>query len=154
MAKKAQEEGLMQDQSDELESIVDFSEDIADAEKPDPLPIGEYPGVIVEATKKYGKESGRPYANIRVQIGRDAMPADYVEKWQKEQVNLTAMQFICEDTPQGRYNARRFCEAVGARMGKRLDLNELKGLDVKVAVNHDKDLNGDPVERVQRFLPV
>lgn len=138
------------DDNDMLEGVMEYSEDINDAERPEPLPRGDYPATILSVERTVGKESGRPYAKVQYQVDASDMPADYVEKYQVERKTLTGRHFFLEDTPQGRYNAKVYCQAIGAPMGNRLNLKDMTGLTCKLTLDHEDDLEGNPRESVRK----
>lgn len=152
MAKNnVKENTQLQDQTDdELESVMEYSENIEDAERPEPLPRSEYPATIIEASRTMGKESGRPYALVRYQISAEDMPADYVEKYQVDKKTIIGRHFFLEDTPMGRYNAKQYCMAVGAPMSNRISLRDFTGLTCKLSIEHEDDLEGNPRETIRR----
>ena len=42
-----------------------------------------------------------------------------------------------EDNPQARYGAKRFCEAIGAPLSKKIDVTEWIGMEAALEVDHD-----------------
>ena len=42
-----------------------------------------------------------------------------------------------EDNAKSRYGMRKWCEAIGAKMGKQVDPSEWLGMNCKVGVKHD-----------------
>jgi hypothetical protein len=139
----------------EIPSFIEYSEDISDAERPDPLPVGEYHAKIVDAGIARSKEKGNLYYFANFSIDRDAMPVDYVEKMgpQMEQLTLVHRIMGAADTPQGRFNAKNFCSAIGSPMSNRISpKEEWIGLEAKVKVEHGKDLEGNPRPEIRRVV--
>lgn len=154
-ARKSQEDEVMQSQTgdDEVESILEYSEDISTQERPPVLPIGEYRAEVSGVQLKHGKESGKPYLNVKASIGPDDQPADFVEALGTQQkVAVFGMVFGCEDNPVSRFNMRLFCEALGAPMSSRINPKDFIGKTCKVQVEHQNDLQGLPQPRVRKFL--
>jgi hypothetical protein len=138
------------------DTILTYSINIAEQEKPPVLPIGEYISTIRGVQKKYGKDSGRPYLTIKFVIDPDSLPADFVEaNGAQEPVNVYYMLFGCEDTPKSRFAMHSFCAAIGAPMSDRINVAEFMDQEARIQVEHQKDLvDGSDQARVRRVLPV
>lgn len=152
-AKAAQEAELQNSAGDEeeIDSILTYSIDLNDQEKPPVLPIGDYVAEITGVEKKYGKDSGRPYLNLKWSIPADNQPADFVEALGTQApVTVFQMVFGCEDTPTSRWNMANFCRAVGQPMSNSVDSRELLGRTGKITIKHTKDLNNQDQPAVQR----
>jgi hypothetical protein len=119
----------------EVSSIIEFDEDIANAEAPVPLPVGDYPAEIRGATKKTSG-AGNDYAQVTVFIAPEAYPADYSEG-DPDGTTLTYNRVSLMNTPAARHRLRKFLEAIGAPAGKTIDLNDWVGRSATVAVQHD-----------------
>ena len=122
---------------DELGSIVEYTEDLADAEAPDPLPSREYDAQITRAEQKFSNTSGKRYAAVTFSISTDQFPPDYPIENNPDGVNIIYRMVPLEDNPKARFQARRFIEAIGATPGKRIDLNDWVGQTAVVGVQHD-----------------
>ncbi len=135
---------------DELGSIVEYSEDITNAEAPDPLPPGDYEAEVKGAEQRIGVNTGKKYAAVQFYIPVDQYPADYVVENNPDGVIITFRRVSLEDTARGRHQARRFCEAIGAPTGKRLDLNEWVNLTARVGVQNEvyEGLNREVITKV------
>ena len=120
---------------DELPSIVEFSVDLGKQEAPEPLPVGEYVGVIRRVEVKESQRGTR-YAAVAFHIGADQFPADFKDGPEDGQT-LIYRRCSLEDNPQARYAARRFCEAIGAPLSKKIDVNEWVGHEAALDVEHD-----------------
>lgn len=116
-------------------SILEFSEDIGNAEAPTPLPIGEYPAEIRAATKKTSA-AGNEYGSVQFFIAPEAYPADFTEG-DADGALLTYNRVAVQDTPAARHRLRKFCEAIGAPTGKSLDMNDWIGRTATVSIQHD-----------------
>lgn len=119
----------------ELPSIVEYSVDISKQEEPEPLPAREYTGVIRSAAQRLSQKSTK-YGEVAFFIDADQYPADYTEG-NPEGMTLFYRRVSLEDNPMARYNTKKFCEAVGAPTGKKLDLSEWVGLEATVEVTHE-----------------
>lgn len=118
-----------------LPSIVSFSVDLSTAEAPAPLPAGEYRGTIRSASPKVS-QNGKKYAEVAFYIGSEQYPVDHKDG-NPDGTTIMFRRVSLEDTPQGRYGARRFLESIGAPLGKRIDLTEWSGREAAVEVGHE-----------------
>lgn len=144
--------GHMPDQ-DELGSIVEYSEDISEAEAPEPLPSAEYEATIKAAVQRIGTTSGKKYAAVTFHISVDEFPADYPVEDNPDGVSVTYRLVSLEDNPRARFQCRRFCEAIGAKAGKRIDLNEWVGLSAMVGIIKDT-FEGVPREAINKVSAI
>lgn len=135
-----------------LESILEYSIDLNDQEKPPVLPIGDYLAEIAGVELKHGKDSGRPYLNIKWSIAPDNQPADFVAALGTNQaVSVYSMVFGCEDNPQSRFNMKQFCKAIGQPMSNRINPKEFLGRAAKVTIKWGKDLNNQDKPEVGKI---
>ncbi len=120
---------------EELGSVVEYSVNLKDQDPPKPLPANNYVGVITAAEKRMSQR-GTVYGAITFNISPDQYPADFTEGNPTGTV-IVYRRVSLEDHPQARYGCRRFCEAIGAPLGKRIDVNEWVGLEAKLEVGED-----------------
>jgi len=116
--------------------ILEFSEDVGSQDAPVPLPAGDYTAEIRAAAKKTSATTGNDYVQVTFFIQPDQYPADYSEGDPDGQA-LTFNRVSTQDTPAGRYRLRKFLEAIGAKMGKSIDLNDWVGLTATVKVDSE-----------------
>ena len=121
---------------EDLPSIVEYSVDLNDQNAPEPLPTGEYVASI-RATKKRMSARETSYAEVLFHIPSDQYPADYTEG-NPDGTAIAYRRVSLEDTPQGRYGTRRFIEAIGAPLGKRVNLEDWLGMEAAVEVAHEE----------------
>lgn len=156
MAKTAVQEVQMNDGTDPDEgpgTILEYSINIQDQEKPPVLPIGEYHATITGVQQKFGKDTGKPYLNIKFSINPDDLPADFVEAVGAQDVNnVYYMLFGCEDTPKSRFNMHLFCAAIGAPMSNRINVAEFMNQEARVQIEHYKGTDGSDNAKVRRVL--
>lgn len=119
-----------------MPSVIEFGEDIGNAEAPVPLPAGDYAAEIRAAVQKTSQSSGNPYASVQFFIAPEQYPADYTEG-EPDGMVLTFNRVSLQDTPAGRHRLRKFLEAIGAPAGKKVDLNDWVGRTATVSVQHD-----------------
>lgn len=116
-------------------SILEYDTDLGEAEAPVPLPVGDYPAEIRSAERKTSA-AGNEYINVTFHISPDAYPADYTEG-NEDGTILTFGRLSPENTQRARWNMKKFTEAIGAKQGKSIDLNDWIGLNAIVTVAHD-----------------
>lgn len=154
MAKAALKEApQLADGSDDEgpDTILEYSIDIAEQERPPVVPIGDYRAVITGVQKKYGKDTGRPYLNIKWSISPDDLPADFIEEiGVQEPITVYHMLFGCEDNPRSRFSMHQFCESIGAPMSNRINVQDFMNQEGRITVEHGQDLEGNPNPRVRR----
>lgn len=118
-------------------SILTFSEDISEQEAPVPLPVGDYPAVIRGAVRKTSKTSGKDYCAVTFFVAPEAYPADYTEGNPDGEV-LSYNRVPCDDSPRGRYKIRKFTEAIGAKGGREINLNDWIGLSAILSIGEEE----------------
>ncbi len=121
--------------SGELPSIIEFSVDLNKQEEPEPLPAGEYTGTIRAAVQKLSQRETH-YGEIAFFIDADQYPADYTEG-NADGMTLYFRRVSFEDNPMARYGVKRFCENIGAPLGKKIDLSEWVGLEAVLDIVHE-----------------
>ena len=137
--------------TEEVMSIVEYSEDISDAEQPEPLPMGDYPITIRSAEAKESVNTGKKYAAVGCYVSPDDYPADYPAENAPDGKTIIYRRVSLEDTPQGRFGMRRFCEAIGAPMSSRIDINEWVGLEATgvIDVSEYEGILREEIKRVE-----
>lgn len=128
----------------ELSSVYEFSQDIATAEAPPPLPVGEYRAQVRSVVAAVSKSSGKPMMMLTYSISPDQYPADYTEG-NADGETLTYYHPL-EDTPRNRFRLRKFCEMHGVAASRRINLPDFIGQDVIMNVSHE-DYQGLPQAR-------
>ena len=118
--------------------ILEFSQDIGEAEAPPPLPVGEYTATVEGLEKKVSNTSGREYLGVIVRISPDDFPADFDGSLYPDGVQLNYNRLFLDDNPRNRYTMRKWCEALGAPMGKQIDPNDWIGMTLRVGISHRK----------------
>jgi hypothetical protein len=135
--------------SDELSSIIEFSTDLTKAEAPEPLPAGEYEAVIRSAEVRISQKDTR-YAEVRFNISPDQYPADYKDG-NPDGATIIYRRVSLEDNPQARWGTKRFIEAIGAPLGKKVNVSDWIGSDAVIEVSHEtyEGVNRAVVNRVR-----
>lgn len=123
--------------TDEVMSIVEFSEDISSAEAPEPLPVGDYPAQITGAEVKISQR-GTKYAAVTFFINVDDFPADFPIENAPDGVTIIYRRVGLENNPQARFGLKKFLESIGAPMSARIDVNEWISLEASVEVDQSE----------------
>jgi len=119
----------------EAVTILEFSEDIATAEQPDPLPARDYHAEI-KAVEVKESSKGNKYFSVQFYISPENYPADYPLENNPDGRVITYNRIMAEDTPNARYRLRKFLEILGVPASKRIDVNDWLGVQVQVTVAH------------------
>lgn len=121
--------------SEANEMMYEFSEDISTATPPPPLPIATYEAEIRQVEPKVSNTSGSRYAAVHFVILPDQFPADFeAAEDYPEGVNIIYRRVSLEDDRNSRARLRSFLEAIGAPMGKSIDLSDWIGHTARVSV--------------------
>jgi len=138
--------------SEELGSILDFSTDISDAEAPKALPAGDYPAKIVAAEVGTSQASGKRRADVTFRIMPEDFPADYEDAEAFADGKDVHAYISVEDNAAVRFRLRRFCEAIGAPMSSRMDINDWIGKSAIITIETDT-FEGIDRERFRKVEP-
>lgn len=140
---------LVDDEDDE--SIVEYSENIADAEAPEPLPEREYVATITKATVETSANKGTKYYQPVFRINEEDYPADFDVNNAPGGKEIRHIVGATDDGPS-RHRLRKFCEAIGAPMSKRIRPSEWVGLTAKITIKHDT-YEGVKREKISKVQP-
>ena len=137
------------DDNEGLPGILEFSEDIADAAAPEPLPIGEYRAQIV-ATEVRMSQRDTKYVAVTFLVPPDEYPADYDPANAPDGKQVIYRRVGAEDDRQSRFRMRQFCEAIGAAMSKQINPADWIGLEASLTIEHDEyeGINRENITRV------
>jgi hypothetical protein len=115
-------------------SVIEFSEDVATAEAPPPLPVGQYPAEVRSAERKTSA-AGNDYVRVQFFIAPEQYPADFTDG-NPDGMILDYNRVPVADNPSARFRMRKFCEAIGySPKGGKVDLNEWIGNTATVDVS-------------------
>jgi len=134
--------------SDELPSVVEFSVDLGKQEAPDPLPAGKYTGTIRNAEVRISQRGTR-YCAVSFHIGSEQYPVDFKDG-SDDGLTLVYRRVGLEDNPQARFGTRRFIEAIGAPLAKKIDVSEWVGMEAALEVKNEtfEGINRAVIDRV------
>ena len=118
-----------------MTSIIEYAEDLSAAEAPVPLPAQDYVATIRSAEQKTSA-AGNEYINVTFYIDPDQYPVDFTEG-NPDGETLTFGRISPANETRARWGMRKFVEAIGAKPGKKIDLNDWIGLSASVTVVHD-----------------
>lgn len=117
-------------------SIIEYASDLAEAEAPVPLPPGDYPAEVRAAEIKTSAKGNR-YVEVTFYIAPEAYPADYTEGNQ-DGMPLQYGRLSPGGDQRSRWGMKKFCEAIGAELGRTLDLNDWMGKSAIVRVVNEE----------------
>lgn len=121
----------------EVRSIIEYNDDLSNAEAPTPLPKGDYPAQIRAAEIRTSPKTGNDYVNVQFYISPESYPADFTEG-NPDGESLAYGRLNPGGTQQARWGMKKFCEAIGTNLGRSLDLNEWIGLTAIVEIDHEE----------------
>jgi hypothetical protein len=122
----------------EVASIIEYEDDLSNAEAPVPLPKGDYVARIRGAEKKLNKAGDREYINVTFHIDAEQYPADYASDGDPDGVVLSYGRLSPENTQKARWQMRKFCESIGAELSSKLNLNDWLDKTALVTVINEK----------------
>jgi hypothetical protein len=133
-------------------SLIEFSEDLSNAEAPTPLPPNIYPATITSAEMRTSQTSGNKYLAAQFHINADSYPPDFTDG-DMDGMTLTYNRVLLEDNKNARYRLRKFLEAVGGPLGRTLDPTDLVGLTANVDVG-EETYEGEKRSVIKRVMSV
>lgn len=128
----------------ELGSILEYQEDLSGAEAPKALPASDYPGEITATELATSQNSGKLMVKVTWRIKPEDFPADYEDADSFADGKQVVTFQSAEQDKAARFRMRKFCEAIGVKLGKKLDINDWIG---KTAV---LEIIGEEWEGVER----
>lgn len=130
-------------------SILEFTENLKDAEAPKSLPAGDVPGEVTGADYGLSKSSGRPQVDISFRIKPDDYPADYEDAASFPDGKTVHYYLSAGDDKVSRFRLRQFIEAIGGKLGTRIDVNDWIGKSAMLTLGVDA-FEGVDRERILR----
>ena len=132
------------------QSIMRFSQDIASAEAPPPLPARAYRAEVIGASIRPAQSSGVNYLNLQMRIPAEEYPADYPDG-DPDGTILYYNRIPTDDKPRNRYLMRRAMERLGGPLSMEIDCNALIGLWGNVDVVH-QEYEGEQRASIARLI--
>ena len=133
----------------EVGSIIEYNESLADAEAPKSLPGGDYPMSITATEIVTSQSSGKLNVKVTWRIKPEDFPPDYEDADAYADGKSVVSYVGAEPDKASRYRMRQFCEAIGIKLAKKLDVNEWIGKDA-VGTIVPEEYEGVERERVTR----
>lgn len=127
---------------DNIESIIEYQDDIADAKPPNPIPVGKYTGEVVSAAIKTSQAKGNKYCEVWFRISPEQYPADYTDG-SPEGTRLAYRRVSPDDTSMARWGMKQFLDRINAPMGRKPNLADWIGKQATLDVQH-QPYNGEP----------
>lgn len=134
---------------DPMGSIIEFSQNLKDAEAPEALPPGDYPGEIVAAEYGLSQSSGKPRVDVTFRIKPEDFPADYKDVDSFADGKQLHFYLGASDDKATRFRFRKFLEAIGAKLSAKVDVNDWIGKSAMLTLTNE-EFEGVDRERVQR----
>lgn len=131
--------------------MLAFSQNIADAEAPPQLPVGEYNCMCIGAVEKTAQSSGNPMLTLTVQIARSEFPADFDPGDGVNDLTFT-WNVVARDIPADRWRMKNVCKAFGVPMSAEINPNDFVGKNARVRTRMGADLEGNPRAEIQSAL--
>lgn len=129
----------------DLGSMFEFAQDISTQEAPPPLPPGTYLGEITGAIAKQSNK-GNTYIEVAFQINPEQWPADFNPSVRDPLKLYYRRLVVAPDTDRNRYSLKKFCEAIHAPMGRRIDINDWVGKVGNLKVKSSKYMGEERAE--------
>ena len=130
-------------------SILEFTENLKDAEAPKALGNIDVPGEITGAVNGLSKSSGRKQVDVTFRIKPDDFPPDYEDVNSFADGKTVHYYLSGEDDKVSRYRMRKFVEAIGGKLGAKVDVNDWIGKSAMLTLGVDT-FEGVDRERIQR----
>lgn len=111
----------------ELGSILEYSEDLKDAEAAKSLPASDYPATISSTELATSANSGKTNVKVTWRVKPEDFPADYEDADQYPDGKDIIQYVGTADDKNSRFRMRRFLEAIGVKLGKKIDINDWVG---------------------------
>jgi len=133
---------------EDASSIMEYSEDISEAEAPIPLPEREYIATIKKTEQKVSGK-GNKYIQVSFYVSPEEFPIDFDESNAPDGVILSYNRITLSDDIRGRYRMNQFCKSIGAPMGIQINFNDWIGLEARVKVTH-QDYEGEKQASIEK----
>lgn len=124
--------------AEELGSMIEYTESLADVESPKALPLADYPGEVITALHVLSNSSGKPQLAVTFRIKPEDFPADFEDADAYPDGVTATFYRSTEQTKSQMFRMRRFLEALGVKLGKKLDANDLVGKTAILSVEPDE----------------
>jgi hypothetical protein len=135
---------------EQLGSVYTMDKSLADAERPKPLPIGEYRGEVRNAELKMSSK-GNPMLVLQYFVDASQFPPDYTDG-NPDGETLMVYQSLSQ-TPRNRYLLKQFCLMHGVAPSNQIDTTAFIAQNVILQVTHEEyegidQARGKPVRAI------
>ncbi len=125
----------------DMNSLLEFSQNIADAEAPPCLPAGEYSAHCTKAEVGLSKSSQKPMITMSFAVNKSEFPVDF--DGDQDQVVVAFYQPV-EDNSSNRFRMKKLCEALGVSASNRIDANDFVSRTARIRLAIEPGLDGTP----------
>lgn len=122
----------------ELGSIIEYADDLSNAEAPKSLPAGDYLAEITSAENGTSNTSGKSRVDVTFRIKPEDFPPDYEDADSFADGKSVHFYPSSEPDKSSRFRMKNFCEAIGAKLGKKLDINDWIGKTAIISIQPDE----------------
>lgn len=131
-----------------MPTIIEFEQDIALQEAPQPLPVGVYRAVIRNIEVKPGKKDPSSLnGDVSFFVPADQYPVDFTEG---DPEGMTMHYYVSlANKPAARFALKGFLQAIQAPMGRSIDVTTWLGLEAMIKVTHE-EYEGRMMARIER----
>lgn len=133
----------------ELGSIIEYDSDLSEVEAPASLPANDYPATIIGAELGISQNSGKPRVDVTFRIKPEDFPADYEDAESFPEGKDVHFYPGASTDKASKFRMRKFCEAIGAKLSNRLDLNDWIG-KVAILSIEKEEYEGIEKERIRK----
>jgi hypothetical protein len=122
----------------EVSSIIEYSEDLSEAEAPKALPASDYPVTITGAENGISQSSGNPRAKVTLLVAPEDFPADYEDGESFPDGKQVDFYVSTADTAAARFRMRQFLEAIGAPLSSKVNVEDWIGRQAIATLEPDE----------------
>lgn len=117
----------MNEEMENTDTVIDLGEDLSDIKEFDPLPAGRYQASI-EAVEVKTSKSGGKYINVRLSVGTDQYPVDYINDSSTSVFSMISLS----DNHFAQLARKKFYEAAGLPLSGKIDIANAIGAIVNI----------------------
>jgi hypothetical protein len=137
--------------TEEVRTIVHFSEDISEATAPEPLPAGVYNATVSNAEIKTSSAKQTQYLSLTFRINPEDYPADYPIENAPDGVSVNYYGGSAEDDRQSRFRLKQLYQRLGLPLpGRSIDCNQFLHVSAQIQLKQEiyNDIPKNAVEKL------
>lgn len=139
---------------DELGSILNYSDDLADAEAPSALPAGDYPAQIVKTElKSQSADPSKSSVGIHWLIKPEDYPADYADGDSYPEGKTVRQYLSAEQDKNSRFRMRKFCEGIGVPLTSSINIEDWVGKSAILTLGKARPFQDIMQENISKVSP-